>query len=338
MNGSEKRDASSELEQLLQKCKKTFTDQDELMRTLLQAVWWVKEELEKKDVTIKKHEAKLLEQDLRINALEKELAKPLPPVEAVEKVAQAAPPAVAVAPPVVPPAVNPTGFVVPQMIQAAKAAPKRSAPTPATNDLATVDLLGDIDFTGGATQAAVVADSDPLMTSDPWRGENRPPMSKASPASGGTRPNMNKAAQPASRQTEDSKANQSEPLEVKKSKAMPVQIRPKVAAKAPTPSASMLAKLQGKAAEKANTGLTVAALAEKAQSLMEPPEDVIDVGLAGTAGPPGPPSKAAPEAKSSTTPVGAVPKAVNTRPPAKAPPTALLKAEAPKRRPLEAEA
>lgn len=62
-------------------------------------------------------EAKLLEQDLRINALEKELAKPLPPVEAVEKVAQAAPPAVAVAPPVVPPAVNPTGFVVPQMIQ-----------------------------------------------------------------------------------------------------------------------------------------------------------------------------------------------------------------------------
>ena len=291
------------------------------MRTLLQAVWWVKEELEKKDVTIKKHEAKLVEQDSRINALEKELAKPLPPVEAVAPVA--------VAPPVVPPAVNPTGFVVPQMIQAAKAAPKRSAPAPATNDLATVDLLGDIDFTGGATQAAVVADPDPLMTSDPWRGENRPPMSKASPASGGTRPNMNKAAQPASRQTEDSKANQSEPLEVKKSKAMPVQIRPKVAAKAPTPSASMLAKLQGKAAEKANTGLTVAALAEKAQSLMEPPEDVaVDVGLAGTAGPPGPPSKAAPEAKSSTTPVGAVPKAVNTRPPAKAPPTALLKAKA----------
>eukprot|EP00434_Breviolum_minutum_P009890 symbB.v1.2.008714.t1/scaffold547.1/size188680/6 len=103
MNGSEKRDASSELEQLLQKCKKTFTDQDDLMRTLLQAVWWVKEELEKQDVTIKKHEAKLSEQDSRINALEKELAKPLPPIEAVEKVAvaQAAPPAVAVAPPVV---------------------------------------------------------------------------------------------------------------------------------------------------------------------------------------------------------------------------------------------
>ena len=62
-------------------------------------------------------EAKLLEQDSRINALEKELAKPLPPVEAVA-VAQAAPPAVAqLQPPVVPPAVNPTGFVVPQMIQ-----------------------------------------------------------------------------------------------------------------------------------------------------------------------------------------------------------------------------
>jgi len=309
MNGSEKRDGSSELEQLLQKCRKTYTDQDDLMRTLLQAVWWVKEELEKKDVTIKKHEAKLLEQDSRINTLEKELSKPLPPVEAL----------VAQQPPVVPPPV-----MVPQLLQAAKAAPKKSAPAPAT-DLATVDLLGDLDFTGGATQAAV-ADPDPLMTSDPWR-ETRPPMSKASPASGGTRPNMNKAAS-ASRQSEDSKANQSETSEVKKSKAMPVQIRPKVAAKAPTPSASMLAKLQGKAAEKANTGLTVAALAEKAQSLMEPPEDVaVDVGLAGTA-PPGPPSKAAPEAKSSTTPVGAVPKAVNTRPPAKAPPTALLKAKA----------
>lgn len=65
------------------------------------------------------YEAKLLEQDSRINALEKELAKPLPPVEAVAAlaVAQAAPPALALAPSVVPPAVNPTGFVVPQMIQ-----------------------------------------------------------------------------------------------------------------------------------------------------------------------------------------------------------------------------
>lgn len=62
------------------------------------------------------YEAKLLEQDSRINALEKELAKPLPPVEAVA-VAQAAPPAVAQPPVVVPPPVNPTGFVVPQMIQ-----------------------------------------------------------------------------------------------------------------------------------------------------------------------------------------------------------------------------
>lgn len=295
----------------MEKAQQASADQWELIRTLLEAVWWVKGELHDLADKHRKSEAKIaaLEQAMAASRLSHAPA-PSPAPVAAQPV------------PVVPAAEPASAAAVPAL--AALAAPKASTSPPANSDLS--DLLGlddlflkkdrspTTDRSTAKVEESKEGSSDPLMESDPW-GERDPDLDAKAEAAGsrtnkaaiGSRPNDFSQA---SRMTE------SRSSEVK-NKAMPIGLSlQRAKAKAKAPGANLTAKLMAKVAEKSQKELTVAALAAKAQTLM---------GDEGASPPPPPPAKAAPEAKSpeGESAVPAVAKAAS-RPPAKAPPTALI--------------
>lgn len=323
MNGS---GTKVELTSLLEKAQQTSADQWELIQTLLEAVWWVKGELHEVADKHHKSEAKFLEQEARIAALEQAMAAlrlsqapaPSPPAAAqpVPAVSAGEPPAKPVPAAAVPAAAVPAA-AVPAL--AALAIPKASTSPAANSDLLGLDdlfLKKDRSPTTYPSTAKVEepkeSSSDPLMESDPW-GERDPDLdAKAEPVGSRT---TNKAAI-GSRPNDFSQASRttgtSRSSEVK-TKAMPVGLAQRAKAKAKAPDANLTAKLMAKVAEKSQKELTVAALAAKAQTLM---------GDEGASSPPPPPAKAAPvEAKS---PEGETVAKAASRPPAKAPPTALI--------------
>lgn len=317
MNGS---GTKVELTSLLEKAQQTSADQWELIGTLLEAVWWVKGELHEVADKHHKSEAKFLEQEARIAALEQAMAAlrlSQAPAPSPHAAAQPVPAVSAGEPPAKPvPAAAVPAAAVPAL--AALAIPKAST-SPANSDLLGLDdlfLKKDRSPTTYPSTAKVEeskeSSSDPLMESDPW-GERDPDLdAKAEPVGSRT---TNKAAI-SSRPNDFSQASRtigtSRSSEVK-TKAMPVGLAQRAKAKAKAPDANLTAKLMAKVAEKSQKELTVAALAAKAQTLM---------GDEGASSPPPPPAKAAPaEAKS---PEGETVAKAASRPPAKAPPTALI--------------
>ncbi|CAJ1362958.1 unnamed protein product [Effrenium voratum] len=304
--------------QLQAASQKLFKEQSDLMDVLLEAVWYVKDELKIVTDSYSKQEARLREQDallgaqaVRLEALEAARAAPAAPM--------AAPAAVAMEPLVAVTAKEPQAEVK-------EVKPVKEKPEELRSELFS-DLLGfdpvptkpKVEETRSQPCAATAIASTPEPSEDeeddPLSGPNDPWLD-----SGAAARRVIVTAQPKVPNKTVAPLKEPERAATAKPKPMPASLnssRAKAAAKPSGPSASLVAKLAGAAERKKE--MSVAAIAAKAQNFME---DLGEKPSAGNSG--SPPSKAAPEVKlpnSPTVPTAA--KSEPSKPIPKAPPEGL---------------
>ncbi|CAK9034873.1 unnamed protein product [Durusdinium trenchii] len=302
-----------ELAPLLEKSKQVSVDQIDLITNLLEAVWWVKDELLVLSDKYSKQEACVLQQAARIAALEQEVES----LKATRLDLQREP--------LTPPKPNP--------------APVKQ---PAVTDL--LDDLFPRQTTPPEEEEERILLSDPVFEQDPWKGSNGETLKPRTPAfqsDGKASVAANKVTNLRPEKVEEVKPPEKPAAKKPNAKAMPAGLGQSRTQK-PEPSEHLREKLLAAAKAKAEKAAADKAAAEKAAAdrksaaaallsnvqklTIEEEED--EEGIP-AAPPPPPPAKAVPvtaDPKSSSDSSVAekvIPKP--SQPPAKAPPVALMR-------------